>query len=356
MLLAFSPSRDRLNEIVCNLEARIADPVVAVDRAEMVQRIVELNAVDLVLLDRPDAHRAWLRGFAHRFPNLRHVLVGVDPKNVPEMLSILPAAAIFPEQPLDWDEVAQRLAEVRESAAHASSIVAVGAEDVLQLLGMTGANVEVEFSTAAARGRLTLHDGIVVEAVRGERSGIEVAYELLDWPSPNVTSRPLASPSPRGGNLHISPAVLLHEVALRRDERCRFVSSAGTQQVFGWLAELGGVEHVGLVQLDAHTLLLQRGRGHHTQMAIELVCDRFASCGPSRRNTPGTACQSFAQWTEEHVIVAIPLPRRLALTLVAAANTNLAMLRDAGVQAASVLRSLSTSPAPAAPSRAAVHW
>lgn len=366
MLLAFSTSRERLANIVSNLEQCSSEGVVAVDRAELAQRLVELNAPKLIVIDQPEQHRAWLRYFVRKFPGLHCALVGIESANVVELLSIVPDATVSIGDPEDWDEFMTVVWNSKDFGSSSSSVVAVGADDVLNLLGMTRASAELEFAWRTLRGRLYVRDGVVVHAERAHRGGLEVACEVLDWPAANVTSRSLTDRS-MSASMHVAPAVLLHEVALRKDERSRFAGSGAAQRVFDWLMHIAGVKHACVLHADTGALILQRGAplevssadeedlAEWTRTCFEYWDGAAEALAPKARDTAGPRLGT-AQWGGGTMRLLVPLERRLALLVVAEHCGNLALLREVGEQATDALRALCAPATRSVEAELAINW
>lgn len=344
MLLAFSTHRERLSLIVSNLEARSREGVVAVDRADVVQRLVELNCPSAIVVDKPEDHRAWLRHFSRKFPNVHCALIGVEAQHAAEMLSLAPNASVAIGDAVDWDEVMTTMQDARDLGAALSSVVAVGAEDVLHLLGMTGTSAELEFVWGELRGRLLVRSGVVVHAERGRRRGVEVAYELLDWPTANVTSKALAE-GRCTETMHVSPAALLHEVALRRDERCRFASAVGTQRVFDRLLQTRELLHAGVVHVDSVEYHVDRHRlGEDREDGVDVThlarwAQRCFALWDDTDDAERTAATPrWMQWDDGKVFVIVPIIHRLALTVVGSSRADVAALHSGAERTAAMLR------------------
>lgn len=362
MLLAFSTHRERLSLIVSNLEARSREVVVAVDGADVAQRLVELNCPSAIVVDKPEGHRAWLRHFARKFPNVHCAMVGVEAEHAAEMLSIAPNASVAIGDAVDWDEVMTAMQDARELGAALNSVVAVGAEDVLHLLGMTGTSAELEFVWGELRGRLLVRSGVVIHAERGRRRGIEVAYELLDWPTANVTSKALAD-GRCTESMHVSPAALLHEVALRRDERCRFAGAVGTQRVFDRLLQTRDILHVGVVHVDTVEYHVERHRlVDDRDLDVDLAAlARWAQrCFLLWDDTDETersaATPRWMQWDDGKMYVLVPILHRLALTVVGSSSADVAALRTAAERSAAALRESCAPSSRALGAELALQW
>lgn len=360
MLLVFSACRERLAHLTANLERHVDDAVVAIDRAEMVQRLVELNVAKFVVLDQPELHRAWLRYFVRKFPHVHCVLVGIEAADVVEMLSLAPNSSVSIGFPDDWNEFLTVVWNSMEHDAAPSAVSAVGAEDVLHLLGMTGSSAELEFAWGSLRGRMCVRDGVVVHAERRARRGADVACELLSWPEASVTSRASSERGALASSMHMSPAALLHEVALRTDEIARFVSGTSTQRVLDWLLGIPGVGRAALVQVDTSTVLSLRDR-HPGRLddegpsATQLTwIRRCYEAWDDRVDT--TSRPRAVEWRQEGIDLLMPLGRRLALLVSADANANLGVLRDASEQAGGALNTLGEPASRSLESRVAVQW
>jgi hypothetical protein len=265
------------------------------------------------------------------------LVLGFSTQDLGNAQSFLPETSAFLPAPIDWDEVIA-LAESPQidSAGDLSGIVAVGLEDVLSLLSMTGASAKLQVSAGLKRGCLHLRDGVVVHAERGGRVGEDVAYEIVSWLDPQVKSKGL-EPGSQAETSHILVSKLLHEAARRHDDLLRLPARAEAQAIFDCLAEFPGFEAAALTHVDnGQTIATRGGEGALLHPEVLRASSEAAAFWAPLTGS-ATRVRGAMFWHEDRVIIAVPVKWQLVLTVANREPGSVAALRHAVMDAARAL-------------------
>lgn len=315
MWLVVSSNRARLSNIGSQLRSRTNASVVVVDRCEAATRLLEINAVEVVVVDLHHCDRGWLAGLGGLFPEVRCVAVGARVE-AEVALACLPPGATLRVDPIDWDELVARLeVELNAGADILTGVAAVGLEDVLNLLCMTRSSAEVEVVSGPHRGTLWLEDGQVIHAERGRRGGLDVAYEIADWNEPHVTTRPVLAGTTEP-TMRISASLLLHEAAVRRDELGRLHELPQCRRIFTSLGSVPSVRSVALVHVDREVVLMSGGAdpGSCAEMNVRVAADAMRTWTVNLADEERISGRATVTMEGQRMVFAAPLDWQLVLT------------------------------------------
>ena len=332
-----------LVSIDSDIRARTSREFVAIDNGGLALRLLRFNTVDFVIIDVRGCTRAWLHTFGKELSSATPCLaVGVNPREVAELQSFLPTTKFVPT-PVDWNEVTSVLEgnEEVEAAKDISGIVAVGLEDLLGLLAMTGAAARVQVSAGNNQGQLVVSGGIVLDATRGSRVGAEAAYEILSWSRPQVKSKPMENHD-IDPTMEIPVTTLLCEAARQRDELMRLKSLATVKNIISRVAASPGFVSVVVTHVVNGETVVARG-SHHAEVAAEAlrhIAETADFWGPAAGEGTRLGSRGAVFWHENRVTITVPVTRQLVMTVVSQNVSSFAPLRNSVVAAAKSLADL----------------
>jgi len=348
MILIVGSVRDVLLPLAAGLRARGLNTI-AVEDGSVASSILALNTIDAVVVHLRHCASPWIASLAQRARSIPVIAlvapaIDVDSDDFQPLwgLEELGLDAVLLPDSTEPDEIAERLdAQQREQRAQ---LIAVGLEDILNLLAMTNSDATLDIVRGHCRGRMLVQQGEIVHAEREHREGLEVAYEIADWPEPQVTIQSFASQSLGKTSLRMSASLLLHEAAVRRGELVRIHELPQVQEIFARLSASVGVRAVALVHTDREEVVVAGGpswrslKGSMVRWAAETV--RGWASDADVELEPGS--RGLASWRGTEVRFVTRLDYQLALCVVADARVDISRVQSAIVDHAGVLASLTT--------------
>jgi hypothetical protein len=322
--------------------------VVAVDEGVAATSILELNLVEVAVVHIRHCTTHWLASFGRKFADTPSV--ALVPARVGAVLGLLPPTTLLLPETSDPDELAEAVSRQRELGSTAS-VTAVGLEDVFNLLTMTGSDAVLEVVRGRSRGRIFMQRGDVVHAVRENRTGLEVAYEILDWPEPQVMIQALRGHDPSESSMRMSASLLLQEAAIRNDELRRARDLPEVQHVFSRLTSASGVTASALIHADREEIVAVSGTAAASLRSTLLKCGSeamrsWAVHGPIDFEPGG---RGMVQWQGNRINLVAPVDHQLALSVAVDGDTNISSLRASLIDSASLLASFTARRTTSAP-------
>jgi len=355
MLVVISFEGNSLSTLAAGLRSRGMSHLVAVQGGDAANSVLELNPVSVVVLDVRHCHRGWLASFGQRFSDTPCVALTSD--DAAATLSLLPPMTTVVAEQAGWDELADRIVE-QQQRGPTSTVAAVGLEDVLNLLVMTGADAVVDVVTARDRGRIWLQHGDIVHAERGHREGLQVAYEIFDWMDPHVTTRPLRGRTLERTSMRVPATLLLHDAAVRNDELGRLADLPQSQRILSRLSTWAGVLAVAIIHVDREEIVVSEGSDARilVKSMAKVAAAAMRSWAGIIRGEDSAALRGCAQWDEQQIHVIAPMDSQLVLSVVARDGIDLNRLRESVTDAAFSLTPLISRTACPAELAQAVAW
>lgn len=218
----------RFLELVQSLMAEYAGPAweifVTADTAQALA-LLQAHQIDLLVTD---VHMPVVDGLQflklvqRKYRDLLKIVLTGDTTGAYRAACLSSGADLFIEKPRamgGWQAIYANLSELvrfRPQEGFRGVLKKVGLQDILQLECLARSSSVLELSAGDVRGTIFIHEGQIVHAQVGERSGEEAFYELMALVGGEFSLRPYAEPHTRsiGGSWEF----LVMEAARKRDE------------------------------------------------------------------------------------------------------------------------------------------
>ncbi len=218
----------RFLELVQNLMADYAGPAweifVTTDTAQALA-LLQAQRIDLLVTD---VHMPvvdglqFLKLLQRKYRDLLKVVLTGDTTGAYRAACLSSGAELFLEKPRamgGWQAIYANLSELvrfRPDEGFRGVLKKVDLQDILQLECLARSSSVLELSAGDVRGTIFIHEGQIVHAQVGDKSGEEAFYELMTLVGGEFSLRPYSEPHTRsiGGSWEF----LVMEAARKRDE------------------------------------------------------------------------------------------------------------------------------------------